>query len=247
MTLIWIGSAILTFLVFGVPGFAAENSDFDRLRQEMVRSIEAEARLTQPETGIADLEPRILKVMLEVPRHEFVPAPLRAYSYANSPLPLGYGQNIASPFLVALMTQLARPEKDDAVFETGTGSGYQAAILSKLVAEVYSVEVVEPLAEEAAVRLARLGYRNAHINIGDGYYGWPAKAPFDAIILKEAVDHVPDPLLGQLKAGGRMVLPLGPSNGVQYLTVIEKRADGSLNHTRVLPVRFSPLQGGSRL
>ncbi len=184
--------------------------------------------------------------MREVPRHLFVPEALRPYAYNGHPLPLGHGQNIASPFVVALMTHLAELEPDDVVFETGTGAGYHAAVLAKLAARVYSVEVVEPLAGQAVTTLARLGIVNAHARSGDGYYGWPDRAPFDAILVKEAVDHVPVPLLNQLKAGGRMVLPLGSPDGGQYLTVVRKQADGTTRRTRILPVLFSPLQGGER-
>jgi protein-L-isoaspartate(D-aspartate) O-methyltransferase len=192
------------------------------------------------------MSPRVLAVMREVPRHLFVPQALRPYAYNDHPLPLGHGQNLASPFVVALMTHLAELEPGDVVFETGTGAGYHAAVLAKLAAEVYSVEVVEPLAGRAAATLAKLGVVNAHARPGDGYYGWADHAPYDAIIVKEAVDHVPVPLLNQLKAGGRMVLPLGSLEGGQYLTVVRKAADGTTRKTRVLPVLFSPLQGGER-
>ncbi|MEE8535122.1 MAG: protein-L-isoaspartate(D-aspartate) O-methyltransferase [Kiloniellales bacterium] len=224
----------------------AESQDFDRARADMVMMVQIEVMLSSEVTGLDEIDPRILKAMTDVPRHAFVPEELRPYAYGNHPLPLGHGQNLAAPFLVALMTQLARPEPDDVVLETGTGAGYHAAVLSLLVAEVYSVEVVEPLAEAAAVTLRRLGYDRVQAKTGDGYYGWRSRAPFDAIIVKEAVDHVPVPLLDQLKPGGRLVIPLGSELGPQYLTVVEKAADGSLSRRRVLPVRFSVLQGGKR-
>ncbi len=224
----------------------AESPDFDRARADMVMMVRIETLLSSEVTGFEELDPRILDAMSDVPRHAFVPEVLHPYAYGNHPLPLGHDQNMAAPFLVALMTQLARLEPDDVVFETGTGAGYHAAVLSLLVAEVYSVEVVEPLAEAAARTLRRLGYDRVQAKAGDGYYGWRSRAPFDAIIVKEAVDHVPVPLLDQLKPGGRLVIPLGSELGPQYLTVVEKAADGSLSKRRVLPVRFSVLQGGER-
>lgn len=216
-------------------------------RDEMVQIVELETFFLSGETGIREIDARVLKAMREVPRHEFVPEPLRQYAYRNHPLPVGYEQNIAAPVLIALMTHLIEPEEDDVVFETGTGAGYHAAVLSKLVARVYSIEVVEPLAEQSARLLKKLGYDNVFTQAGDGYYGWAEHAPYDAILIKEALDHVPSPLLGQLKRGGRMVIPLGPARGPQHLTVITKADDGSVDERRIMPVRFSPLQGGQRL
>jgi protein-L-isoaspartate(D-aspartate) O-methyltransferase len=215
-------------------------------RAHMVEYIRIETLLTAPETGIDAIEPRVLAAMGEVPRHAFVPAPLAPYAYLPQPLPIHPQQNIAAPFLVALMTHLARIEPQHRVFETGTGEGYHAAVLARLAAEVYTIEVVPELARDAARRLAAMGYANVHAREGDGYYGWPEAAPFDAIIVKEAVDHIPPPLLAQLRPGGRMVLPLGPLDGAQDLTVVHKRADGTYREEHVLPVRFSPLQGGER-
>jgi protein-L-isoaspartate(D-aspartate) O-methyltransferase len=156
-------------------------------------------------------------------------------------------QNLAAPLLIALMTHLVEVQPDDVVFETGTGAGYQAAVLSKLAAHVYSVEVIEPLADHAARLLKDLGYGNVDVLADDGYYGWSAHAPYDAIVVKEAIDHLPQPLLNQLKRGGRMVIPLGPANGPQYLTVVRKDEAGRLRQERIMPVLFSPLQGGERL
>jgi protein-L-isoaspartate(D-aspartate) O-methyltransferase len=225
---------------------AAEEPDYAALRKDMVRLVEIGAAATGVETGIRRLNPRVLAAMREVPRHLFVPEDFRPYAYKDHPLPLGFDQNLASPFITALMTHLAELEADDVVFETGTGAGYHAAVLATLVAEVYSVEVIEPLARQAAAKLARLGMANVYARQGDGYYGWAAHAPYDAIIVKEAVDHVPVPLLNQLKPGGRMVIPLGSLEGGQHLTVVRKAADGTTRRTRVLPVLFSPLQGGER-
>jgi protein-L-isoaspartate(D-aspartate) O-methyltransferase len=215
-------------------------------RHEMVRIVELEAMMLSAETGIGELDPRVLDAMREVPRHAFVPEPLRAYAYGNHPLPVSPEQNIAAPLLAALMTHLADVKAGDVVFETGTDVGYQAALLADLGAEVYSVEVVEPLADQAARLLKELHYDNVHVEANDGYFGWAAHAPYDAMIIKEAIDHVPPPLLGQLKRGGRMVLPLGPAGGPQYLTLIIKDAGGKISERRIMPVRFSPLQGGER-
>jgi protein-L-isoaspartate(D-aspartate) O-methyltransferase len=160
---------------------------------------------------------------------------------------VGYEQNLAAPLLVALMTHLVAPKPDDVAFETGTGAGYHAAVLSLLAAKVYSVEVVEPLADRSARVLKDQGYDNVFVRASDGYYGWPEKAPFDVMVIKEAIDHVPAPLLQQLKRGGRMVIPLGPEEGVQTLTLMTKDQDGKVHQQAIMPVRFSPLQGGERL
>jgi len=216
-------------------------------RIEMLRTIGAHTAIAADETGVAEIDPRIMEVMSTVPRHLFVPEALADFAYADMPLPVTDEQSIAQPYLVALMTHLARIGPDDNVFETGTGAGYHAAVLSGLARRVVSVEVLAPLALEAAARLKRLGYDNVEVIAADGYYGAPRYAPFDAMIIKEAVDHVPPVLLRQLKPGGRMVLPLGPRDGPQYLTVIEKTEEGKLRRTRVLPVRFTPLQGGERI
>jgi protein-L-isoaspartate(D-aspartate) O-methyltransferase len=215
-------------------------------RNEMVRIIEMETMMLSAETGIAEIDSRVLDAMRVVPRHAFVPEALRAYAYGNHPLPVGHEQNIAAPFLAALMTHLADVEAGDVVFETGTDVGYQSALLANLGADVYSVEVVAPLADQAARLLKELGYDHVYVQESDGYYGWAAHAPFDAIIVKEAIDHVPPPLLGQLKRGGRLVMPLGPSGGPQYLTVVTKGVDGKVSERHIMPVRFSPLQGGER-
>ena len=215
-------------------------------RHEMVRIIELQAAMLSAETGIEEVDPRVLEAMREVPRHAFVPEALRAYAYGDHPLPVSPDQNIAAPLLVALMTHVVALQPDDVVYETGTGAGYHAAVLSRLVRDVYSVEVEEPLADRAARLLKELHYDNVHVQAADGYYGWAAHAPYDAMVIKEAIDHVPPPLLAQLKRGGRMVLPLGPARGPQYLTVITKGADGKLSEQRIMPVRFSPLQGGER-
>jgi len=215
-------------------------------RSEMVKLVEVQTLLAGRHTGISQIDGSILQVLREVPRHAFVPPELRALAYEDRPLPIGHGQNIASPLLIAMMTQLARLRPEDVVFETGTGAGYHAAVLSRLAAEVYSVEVIERLAKEAKRALSEMGYDNVHVSAGDGYFGWPEHGPYDVILIKEAIDHVPPPLIKQLKPEGRMVIPLGPARGPQFLTLVEKRANGRLIHTPVMPVVFSPLQGGER-
>jgi protein-L-isoaspartate(D-aspartate) O-methyltransferase len=178
--------------------------------------------------------------LARVPRHLFVPPDQQPYAYENRPLPIGHGQTISQPYVVAFMTDVLRPGKQDRVLEIGTGSGYQAAVLAELVRSVYTIEIVEPLAAEARERLDRLGYRNVEVRAGDGYKGWPERAPFDAIIVTAGADEVPPPLLQQLKPGGRMVIPVGPAGSLQYLTLIEKQANGSIRSRQILPVRFVP-------
>jgi protein-L-isoaspartate(D-aspartate) O-methyltransferase len=238
---------ITAALVVVGAGAALALEDEVAAREEMINILQLEVTLLSPETGIETIDPRVLDAMREVPRHLFVPEPLRDFAYGNHPLPVGHDQNIAAPLLVALMTHLIEPEPDHVVFETGTGAGYHAAVLSQLVAEVYSVEVIDELAEQAAALLAERGHDNVHVLAEDGYYGWAEHAPYDAMVIKEAVDHLPAPLLAQLKPGGRMVVPLGPADGPQYLTLVTKGENGRVREERILPVRFAPLQGGERL
>jgi protein-L-isoaspartate(D-aspartate) O-methyltransferase len=186
-------------------------------------------------------EERVLAAMSKVPREEFVPPDLRAASYADQALPIGHGQTISQPFIVAFMTEELRPQSTDRVLEIGTGSGYQAAVLAELVAEVYSIEIIEPLAKNAEATLQRLGYKNVQVKIGDGYKGWPEHAPFDAIIVTCAPEHVPQPLIDQLKEGGRMIIPMG-GLGDQDLYLLEKK-NGQLERRAILPVRFVPMAG----
>jgi len=189
--------------------------------------------------GVKD--PRVLDAMRAVPRHEFVPATLREDAYGDSPLPIGHGQTISQPYIVALMTELARPSPSDRVLEVGTGSGYQAAVLSQLVARVFSVELVDPLAQSAASTLRRLGYGNVTVRSGDGYLGWPDEAPFDIIVVTAAPEEVPAALLSQLKPGGRLIVPVGRVWDVQDLQLIEKDASGRVTTRSVIPVRFVPM------
>ena len=205
-------------------------SDFAAQRQQMVQR----QLMTR---GINDA--RVLTAMAKAPREEFVPLGTRAASYEDGPLPIGYGQTISQPYIVAFMTEQLRPKPSDRVLEIGTGSGYQAAILAKLVSDVYSIEIVEPLAKNAEAILQRLGYKNVHLKIGDGYKGWPDAAPFDAIIVTCAPDKVPQPLIDQLKDGGRMVIPVGDIFA-QQLYLLEKK-NGQLKQSATLPVRFVPM------
>lgn len=202
------------------------------------------ADIRRQSAGEEDLDRRVLDVMARVPRHAFVPAAQRSHAYENRPLPIGYGQTISQPYIVALMTDLAQPGKAHKVLEIGTGSGYQAAVLAELVAHVYSIEIVEPLATQAAERLRALGYANVHTRVGDGYYGWPQAGPFDSIVVTAAAPAVPPPLLRQLKPGGRMVIPVGTSFFTQTLMLVEKDAQGRVRTRQIAPVRFVPLTGG---
>lgn len=189
-------------------------------------------------------DPSVLAAMGRVPRHEFVPAEHQDLAYGDGPLPIGLGQTISQPYIVALMTQLARPHPGARALDVGTGSGYQAAVLAELVAEVYGIEILCPLAEQAAARLARLGYRNVEVRCGDGYRGWPEHAPFDLILLAAAPDHVPQPLVDQLAPGGRLVLPVGDL--YQELVVVEKSLTGEVRRIPSIPVRFVPMTGESQ-
>ncbi len=237
----------LTASAAGEPnGDAWDTPEYAARRETLTRTIAATAML-ESRAGVPAPSQRILDAIGKVPRHAFVPEPLRPFAYLDRPLPVGHGQNISQPYIIALMTELARLGPDDVVFETGTGAGYHAAVLSLLVRQVYSVEVIEPLALKAAKTLKRLGYDNVEARAGDGYFGWAEHGPYDAIIVKEAVDHIPAALINQLKPKGRLVVPLGPMNGIQLLTVVEKDADGRLRQRSILPVRFSPLQGGARI
>ncbi|MGI9433542.1 MAG: protein-L-isoaspartate(D-aspartate) O-methyltransferase [Geminicoccaceae bacterium] len=225
---------------------SAEPTDVSA-RNHMITMVEQDVRMLSARIGIDAIDPRVLEAMRAVPRHDFVPMELKAYAYNNHPLPIGHEQNLAAPLLVALMTHLAELEPEHVIFETGTGAGYHAAVLARLVRQVYSIDVVEPLAERAAAMLKHRRDDNVMVRAGDGYYGWSENGPFDAIIVKEAIDHVPIPLIRQLKPGGRLVMPLGPANAAQHLTVIRRTPDGRLTQKSIMPVRFSPLQGGERL
>ena len=218
----------------------AEDSIEDR-RQRMLAEIVAEAALTAGHTGRAAFSERVLRVVGSVPRHEFVPIELRPYAYLNRPLPIGYEKTVSQPFNVALMTDLLELEEGDAVLEIGAGAGYQAAVLAELARHVYSVEIIEELAQGAERRLQRLGYDNVEVRVANGYYGWAEHAPYDKIMVTAAPDLIPPPLLAQLKPGGRMVIPTGIPDR-QALMLVEKSAAGSLTTREILPVRVSELE-----
>jgi protein-L-isoaspartate(D-aspartate) O-methyltransferase len=220
---------------------ALAQDDRSAARAGMVAEIAAMARETGGETGRPKFGDAVMAAMGKVPRHRFVSVIGDAVAYENRPLSIGEGQTISQPYIVALMTDLLDLRSTDRVLEVGTGSGYQAAVLAELVTRVYSIEIVEPLGRRAAKLLGELGYGNVEVRIGDGYGGWPAAAPFDAIIVTAAPAAVPQPLIDQLKPGGRMVIPVGGSPEAQQLLLLRKEADGSTTTRRTLPVRFVPL------
>lgn len=212
--------------------------------EEMLRIIEIKTQMTQGITGLSSLRPWVMDAMAQVPRHQFVPSYLRPHAYSDGPLPIGNGQTISQPFIVALMTDLLCPEPDHVMLEIGAGSGYQAAVLSLLVDKLYTIEIIPDLAREAALRLQQLGYDNVELRQGDGCQGWPEHAPYDGIIVTAAAPQVPKPLQEQLRPGGRLVIPVGrPPHSAQELFVLEKERDGSFITRDVLSVVFVPLTG----
>jgi protein-L-isoaspartate(D-aspartate) O-methyltransferase len=211
--------------------------------KQMMQDIEREVEYTSSMIGKRALDPRVMDAMRQVPRHEFVPADEQAYAYENGPMPIGYGQTISQPYIVALMTDLLNPEPGHVILEVGTGSGYQAAILSLLVKQVYSTEIVEPLATQARERLQRLGYANVEVRAGDGYHGWVEHAPFDGIVVTAAAPSIPGPLVEQLRPGGRLVIPIGEPYSYQELMLVEKSEDNEVHTKDILGVAFVPLTG----
>ena len=241
------GFALCAVLLVGLllaTSSTAADDPFAEERAAMVRAVAETTEETAEWIGKAALSPRVMDAMGRVPRHLFVPPDLQDMGYLNRPLPIGYGQTISQPYIVALMTDLLAPEPDDVAFELGTGSSYQAAVLAELVAEVYTVEIVPPLAASATERLETLGYDNVTVRAGDGYHGWPEHAPFDIVVVTAAASHVPPPLIAQLKPGGRMVIPVGSPFLTQHLLLIEKGEDGTVTSRQILPVIFVPLTGG---
>jgi protein-L-isoaspartate(D-aspartate) O-methyltransferase len=238
--------SLLLFVTAGELVFAQDDeAKFRKLREEMVRTQIASERWTGSD---AVRDSRVLDSMRKTPRHRFVPAELVRYAYDDGPLPVGYGQTISQPYIVAKMTELLEPKAEHRVLEIGTGSGYQAAILSPLVAQVYTIEIIEPLGNAARQRLATLGYKNIEVRVGDGYFGWPEKAPFDGIIVTAAANHVPPPLIEQLKPGGRMVIPVGNPFQPQMLVLVTKGSKGprDVQMRSLMPVAFVPLTGGPK-
>jgi len=214
---------------------------YTQMRQLMVAEIISTTVMVGERLGRYNLDARVMEVMGRVKRHEFVPAEIQPYAYLDRPLPIGHDKTISQPFIVALMTDLLGVGEDDVVLEIGTGLGYQSAVLAALVRKVHSIELIEPLAQQAVSRLRRAGIRNVEVRIGNGYNGWPEHAPFDRIIATAAPDLIPPTLLSQLKPGGRMVLPAGLPES-QQLILVEKKADGTLSTKEILPVRFSEME-----
>jgi protein-L-isoaspartate(D-aspartate) O-methyltransferase len=225
------------------PAQATEVDVYAERRSVLMEIVEAQVRELALETGLERLSTATSNALRGVERHRFVPPDAVEHAYLNRPLPIGHGQTISQPFIVALMTDLLAVEDEARVLEVGTGSGYQAAVLSAIVNQVYSIEIVEPLAAQVSERLRDLGYDNVTTRLGDGYHGWPEHGPFDGIIVTAAAGHVPPPLIEQLKPGGRMVIPVGSPFRTQMLMLLEKSADGELSTRQILPVRFVPLTG----
>ncbi|MFY9316357.1 MAG: protein-L-isoaspartate(D-aspartate) O-methyltransferase [Burkholderiales bacterium] len=210
----------------------------------MVADVEATYAETQAETGLPAMSPRVRAALGKVERHRLVSPGQAAQAYQNRPLPIGAGQTISQPYIVALSTDLIAPEPHHVVLDVGTGSGYQAAVLAEIVSKVFSIEIIPSLAKDAEEKLKQLGYRNIEIRIGDGYQGLPEKAPFDGIVVTAAAPRVPPALVAQLKPGGRMVIPVGAAGGVQELLLVTKGDNGTVRERRVIPVRFVPLVPG---
>ena len=231
-------------LVLWLSPAAGADQDFAAKRQDMIDEIRRQARWLGEGFGKTTFDEATLAAMGKVPRQEFVGPNLQAQAYDNRPLPIGHGQTISQPFIVAYMTDLLHLKPDDSVLEIGTGSGYQAAVLAELVKTVHSIEIIPELAQDAGGRLRRLGYAKVETRVGDGHYGWPEAAPFDAIIVTAAPTQVPPPLVAQLKPGGRMVIPVGGRFTTQYLVLVQKTQDGKVSMEEMLPVSFVPLTGG---
>lgn len=231
-----------TLLLLCVCNYSLADN-FETQRNQLLETIQADFRLTSSATGKNKLSKSVLYALRNVPRHSFVRLGDEKYAYENRPLRIGHGQTISQPYIVAIMTELLELVPNDKVLEIGTGSGYQAAILSEIVESVYTIEIIEPLAKQAQLRFAKLKYKNIQTRVGDGYYGWEKAAPFDAIIVTAAASHIPPPLIKQLKSGGKMIIPVGSQFLTQQLMLVEKRKDGQVRSRQVLPVSFVPLTG----
>jgi protein-L-isoaspartate(D-aspartate) O-methyltransferase len=229
-------------LFFATIAASTDEANYTAARAAMIEELRVYAQFVD-DPDEARVSEAVMASMNTVKRHELVPSAEKRFAYENRPLPIGYGQTISQPYIVALMTQLIGPDADDVVLEVGTGSGYQAAILAELVNHVYSIEIIEALATRARQDLNRLGYRNITTKLGDGYYGWQEHAPFDAIVVTAAASHVPPPLIEQLKPGGRMVIPVGGRFMTQTLLLLEKTETGEVISRQFGAVRFVPLTG----
>ncbi len=247
MKLLTVPRGILASLLVAISAgtcpvsYAADATESARM--ELIKIIEEDVKQTSLELNKSELDPRVMKAMASVPRHEFVPPEEVPNAYENRPLPIGHGQTISQPYIVAIMTDMLNLKPDSKVLELGTGSGYQAAILGEMAGEVYTIEIVEPLGVSAKKRLQRLGYKNVTTKVGDGYYGWEEHAPFDAIIVTAAASHIPPPLIKQLKPGGRMVIPVGSRFMTQQLLLVDKHEDNKVVSRQVMPVLFVPVTG----
>lgn len=233
-------------LLHAVTAYAGQEDPrgFDLARKKLIREIQADVQATSDYIGTDRLDPAVMKAMDAVKRHRFVPEEFINRAYDNNPLPIGYGQTISQPYIVALMSNLLALSPGDLVLEVGTGSGYQAAVLAEMGMQVYTIEIIRPLAESAKARLQAEGYHTVQTLVGDGYFGWEKKAPFDGIIVTAAADHIPPPLVSQLKNGGTMVIPVGGRFSVQQLVLVTKDNDGIVSTRQILPVRFVPLTRG---
>jgi protein-L-isoaspartate(D-aspartate) O-methyltransferase len=240
-----LGAAIVSVFTPRDATGAEREDAFARQRAQMIAEIAVMARDTRHETGRTEFSSVVMNAMRHVERHRFVSDAEADRAYRNHPLPIGRGQTISQPYIVALTTDLIEPQKHHRVLEIGTGSGYQAAVLAAIVEQVYSVEIIEPLARAAQQRLRALGYRNVEVRMGDGHLGWPEFAPYDGIVVTAAATHVPDQLIKQLKPGGHMVIPVGPQTSSQDFLLLQKNADQTVSRRVVLQVRFVPMTGGS--
>lgn len=232
----------LLFTTIPQPSIGDHDDAYYKARREKMVATQIDWRgVRDGRIGVKD--ERVLKTIRSVPRHEFVPEEYKSFAYFDQPLPIGYDQSISQPYMVAYMTELLKPKKDHNVLEVGTGSGYQAAVLAELVDHVYTIEIIEELGESVKQRFKRLDYENVTVKIGDGYYGWEEHAPFDTIIVMAAADHIPPPLVRQLKPRGVMCIPVGGRFQIQTLMLVQKAADGSIRTKQMMPVRFVPLTG----
>lgn len=234
---------IFFWVMSGIALSKGENKNWIKARARMIEHILEDVTATRSWIDREALDPRVVDAIAAIPRHRFVPERLKGNAYENRPLPIGHGQTISQPYIVALMTDLVEPKPDHRVLEVGTGSGYQAAVLSRLVRTVYTIEIIPDLGKSAGIRFRQLGYENVESRVGDGYYGWPDAAPFDGIVVTAVAGQIPPPLVSQLRPGGRMVIPIGHRFGTQYLMLVEKQEDGEITTRQLLPVRFVPLTG----
>jgi protein-L-isoaspartate(D-aspartate) O-methyltransferase len=237
--------AVIVICIFPIYSVAAwADDDYAAARQQMVEHINEVVLETAKYTDRTEFDPRVMQVMGDTPRHLFVPKDQLDNAYTNRPLPIGYGQTISEPYVVALMTELLQTQPGNRILEIGTGSGYQAAVLSPLVEHVYSIEIIDELGSKTTRLLDRLGYNNIDTRIADGYNGWPEQAPFDGIVVTAAISHIPPPLVAQLKNGGVMVIPVGTRFQTQQLTLVKKDMQGGITARQILPVVFVPFTGG---